>query len=137
MARDEHNLRENMVKGLEEATNESNKVFEAISISIESVRKSIGDGLSLLANAIGGWNQQSQLFNTSTPVNYRMRIPQPFTAFPDNFQQAQNNTENFENKEPRYQNLLIRNSKFIYMKTNIREQKALTHFKSMFHLCIN
>ena len=54
MTRDELNLRENMVKGLVEATNESNKASEAIPKSIESVGKSIGDGLNLLANAIGG-----------------------------------------------------------------------------------
>ena len=71
MARDGLDLRENMVKDLVEATNESNKAFEAISKSIKSAGKSIGDGLSLLANAIAGWNQQPQIFNTSTPVNYR------------------------------------------------------------------
>ena len=37
MARDELNLRENMVKDLVEATNQSNKAFESISKSIESV----------------------------------------------------------------------------------------------------
>ena len=66
MSQDELNLLDNTVKGLVEATNESNKAFEAISKSTESVGKSIGDGLSLLANAIGGWNQQPQVFNTST-----------------------------------------------------------------------
>ena len=62
MARDELNLRENMVKGLVEATNQSNKAFESISKSIESVGKSIVDGLGLLANAISSSNQQHPTF---------------------------------------------------------------------------
>lgn len=63
MARHELNLQENMVEGLVEATNHSNKAFDAISKSIESVGKLIGDNLTLLANAISGWNQQPQMFN--------------------------------------------------------------------------
>ena len=110
MARDELNLQENMVKGLVEATNQSNKAFESISKSIESVGKSIGDGLGLLANAISNWNQQPQSLNISTPLNYRIGIPSSFNGYPGNFQcysnrpqQLPNTSQNFENSEIQHQ----------------------------------
>ena len=106
MARDELNLRVNMVKGLVEVTNQSNKTFESISKSIESVGKSIGDGLGLLATAISSWNQQPQSPNTSTALNYRIGIPPSFNGYPGNFQcypnrpqQIPNISQNFENSE--------------------------------------
>ena len=109
MARDELNLRENMVKGLVEATNQSNRAFESFSKSIESVGKSIGDGLSLLANAISSWNQQPPTFNTWTPLNYRFGIS-PSHGYPENFQrylnrpqQMSNPTQNFSNSEMQHQ----------------------------------
>jgi len=45
MAKDELKLKQSMVDQLATATNKSNKVFEKISQSMESMGKSIGDGL--------------------------------------------------------------------------------------------
>ena len=59
LARQELVLKENMVKGLTEASVQSSKAFEQMSKSIESVRKSFGDGLALLAVALASpTNQQ-------------------------------------------------------------------------------
>ena len=56
MAKEEVKLKQNIVNQLAAATHESNKAFEKIPQSIESVGKSIGDGLMALAGAIGGNN---------------------------------------------------------------------------------
>lgn len=56
MAKDEVKLKQNIVNQLAAATHESNKVFENISRSIDSVGKSIGEGLMALASPIGGNN---------------------------------------------------------------------------------
>jgi hypothetical protein len=53
MAKDELIVKQNMVNQITAANQESNKAFERMSASIESVGKSIGDGLKLLAGAIG------------------------------------------------------------------------------------
>ena len=39
------------------------------------------------------------MLNTSTTGNDRMKLPPPFTAFPENLQHVQNNNQNFENTE--------------------------------------
>lgn len=59
-----------MVNQLTQATKDSNIAFGQISESIASVGKSIGDGLALLAQAIGGTQQNSypQYF-TQQPVH--------------------------------------------------------------------
>ena len=57
LARDELKLKQSMVDELTEATRQSNNAFEQMSKSIESVGKSIGDGLALMANAL--WQHQN------------------------------------------------------------------------------
>ena len=58
IAKDEYIMKEKMVNALSEATKESNKAFSDISKSIEKVGTSIESGLTALAQAIGGMNQQ-------------------------------------------------------------------------------
>jgi len=57
MAKKELVVKQNMVEQLAAATRETNNAFEKMSQSIESVGKSIGDGLLALAGAIGGANR--------------------------------------------------------------------------------
>ena len=77
LARDELKLKQNMVDGLTVATQESTKAFEQISKSIASIGQSIGDGLALLAQALGGalggQQQPNQYFNPlpSMPLQSR------------------------------------------------------------------
>ena len=77
LAREELKLKQSMVAGLTVATQESNKAFEQISKSIASVGQSIGDGLALLAQALGGalggQQQPNQYFNPlpSMPLQSR------------------------------------------------------------------
>ena len=65
IARDELQLKQNIVSGFTEASRESNKAFEQISKSIESVGQSIGNGLALLAQALGGMQNNTQPAATS------------------------------------------------------------------------
>lgn len=67
IAKDDLILKQTMVKQLTEATVESNKAFEKLSASIDNVGKSIGDGLKLLANAIGNNNNNQQPYDPRTP----------------------------------------------------------------------
>ena len=62
MAKDELILKQTLVNQLTVATAESNKAFDKMSASIESVGKSIGEGIKLLACSMG--NNQG---NTGTP----------------------------------------------------------------------
>ena len=52
-------LVQNLVHQLTEANRETNKTFEQISESIASVKNSIGNGLVLLARALGGSQRNS------------------------------------------------------------------------------
>ena len=82
-----------------EATNQSNKAFKAILKSIESVGKSFGDGLTLLANAVfRTYSHKCSMYRPQAIIEWE--YPPSFTAFPDNFQRAQNNNQKFENTEP-------------------------------------
>jgi len=67
IAKDDLILKQTMVKQLTEATVGSNKAFEKLSASIDNVGKSIGDGLKLLANAIGNNNNNQQPYDPRTP----------------------------------------------------------------------
>lgn len=95
MAKDELILKKNLVDKLTAATIESNKALEKMSASIESVGKSIGEGLKHLAVAIGSnpplapphhqyqnyqqnpyqpsYSQQMQ--NTNYPPNFGLQSP--------------------------------------------------------------
>ena len=97
MAKDELILKKNLVDQLTAATVESNKAFEKMSDSIESVGKSIGEGLKLLAAAIGG-NLPTAPPPPTTPLphhqfqNYQQNPYQPAysrqmqnTNYPPNF----------------------------------------------------
>ena len=59
MAREDLQLKQNLVHQLTEATQETNKPFGQISESIVSVGNSIGNGLALLARALVGSQQNS------------------------------------------------------------------------------
>ena len=63
LAKDELHLKQSFVNELTQATRESNKAFGQISESITSVGNSIGNGLALLAQAIGGCSQQNSNFH--------------------------------------------------------------------------
>ena len=76
MAEDELILKETLEKQLTAATAESNKAFDKISASIESVGKSIGEGLKLLAGAIG--NNQASAVNPH-PSTYAHYYPQQYS----------------------------------------------------------
>ncbi len=58
LARQELSMKQSVANNLAEATRQSSLAFESLSKSIEMAGKSIGDGLALLASAIGG--NQSQ-----------------------------------------------------------------------------
>ena len=61
IARKELKLKQNLVEGLTQATVQTNKAIEIMSQSMESVGKSIGDGLAMLATALGGMNSNNNI----------------------------------------------------------------------------
>ena len=65
MAKDDLQVKQNLVNQLAEATRETNKAFGQISESIVSVGNFIGNGLALFARALGGsqQNNNSSYFN--------------------------------------------------------------------------
>ena len=76
MAKDELQLKQNMVNQRADATRETNKVFDNISKSIESVGKTIGDGLLALAGAIGNTNN-----NGPAPFAPVQQYPQDYNYY--------------------------------------------------------
>ena len=104
MAKNELKLKQTMVDQLTATTTDSNKAFEKISQSIESVGKSIGDGLLALAGAIGNKNRpQPSQVQQHYPCN---PIYQPYndnarqTSTPrlssSSFEASSNNSMNYE-----------------------------------------
>ena len=77
VAKDELILKETLVKQLAAATAESKKSFDKMFASIESVGKSIGEGLKLLAGAIG--NNQSSAVNPHPPTYAQNYYPQQYS----------------------------------------------------------
>ena len=60
LARQELVMKQTMASSLADATLQSSKAFESLSKSIENAGKSIGDGLALIANALGGNRPQDR-----------------------------------------------------------------------------
>ena len=82
MAKNDLKLKQRMVDQFAAATQESNSAFEKISLSIESVEKSIGDGLLALASAIGN--------NSHPPTPNQQRHPHNYyyQSYPSNFRRT-------------------------------------------------
>jgi len=98
MAKDELILKQSLVELLTAATAESNKAFDKMSASIESVGKSIGEGLKLLADAIG--NNQASTVNSHHPTYVQNFYPQQYSlssgrAYPNGYQPNVPYTETF------------------------------------------
>lgn len=83
MAKEELKLKQNLVEGLTKATDETNKAFEKISQSMESVGKSIGEGLALLAGALSGMSQQSNI-QQAQQQNYGYYDRPPYVSLESN-----------------------------------------------------
>ena len=83
MAKNELKLKQTMVDQLTAATTDSNKAFEKISQSIESVGKSIGDGLLALAGAIGNSNRPQP-----SPVQQHYPYNPNYQPYHDNARQT-------------------------------------------------
>ena len=76
MAREDSQLKQNLVHWLTEVTRETNIAFGQISESIVCEGNSIGNGLALLARALGGLqqNSNSSYFNSNTTQMQCMQI---------------------------------------------------------------
>lgn len=103
MAKDELILKQTLVKQLTAATAESNKAFDKMSASIESVGKSIGEGLILLAGAIG--NNQTSAVNPRPSTYAQNYYPQQYphttgSPYPNHlnlpYHDQNNNDANYE-----------------------------------------
>ena len=92
MAKDELLLKQSLVEKLTAATEASNKAFEKMASSIESVGSSIGNGLMMLAGAIGNaTNNPNQLGNNLQAPQYPNQVSQSYPSAP-NMQYQENGT---------------------------------------------